>query len=691
MTDSTGQRGSFSCILRSEVTPENCEKQIEGKCNPGDGKGCVCCKKPQEPCVAKQRRCSRLGAGHLCVQWQEALEWPVDCYRGFCKSKDHHPCMCCPPKPAIYKCEDVGCSGPDREGYTCQNETTAANWNKTCTLSNRLCNTIWSEFTINITADNEFEIYSDPPDALGTPFGSGNSWSTTDSFNTDAGEYLTIRAENYHLDMGILLSTSEGLVSDNHWRCIDERQAQVTPFHDWPQALELYDHGDWVWGDRPGIAMTAKWIWAPAPPGGRAPDNVICYRKLDRGRCYCCPPLDPPNMCKPNGTRCERAFGDFAVGECVDVTNLEGNSFSNDYDLEAKPQGNQLCIPTDENSCCRCVKRKTCQDDGCEEEFRGHGVCVDPRQDDLSNIDLTAKQIVGKCTSPLGENCCQCRKKKVPMDASCRQKDCYTQGIQGVCVANTMTPPKGHTSTDADCGAPHCTCWVPDMDCLPDTVCTETLHGMCVPEGEEAPSYHRPSNYKCKTLPGKNCTCWTPYCENPNCRGVCLLPWDPVPPGFTQTDLYCNEQLRCKCYIYTPPPCDQTESCKDLDGECRSEPMDGESVLDARCEEGCKCYGKREECKNERCEKTKGVCVLRGDPVPDGHTCGVGPVEWCDKELGCQCCYPKCKNNKCTKNYKGTCYMPNEIRPDTAVELVVNNKPVYCNKKMQCKCYINER
>merc|ERR1711962_1495109 len=142
----------------------------------------------------------------------------------------------------------------------------------------------------------------------------GNSWSTTDSFNTDAGEYLTIRAENYHLDMGILLSTSEGLISDNHWRCIDERQAQVTPFHDWPQALELYDHGDWVWGDRPGIAMTAKWIWAPAPPGGRAPDNVICYRKLDRGRCYCCPPLDPPNMCKPNGTRCERAFGDFAVG-----------------------------------------------------------------------------------------------------------------------------------------------------------------------------------------------------------------------------------------------------------------------------------------------------------------------------------------------------------------------------------------
>jgi len=82
---------------------------------------------------------------------------------------------------------------------------------------------------------------------------------------------------------------------------------------------------------------------------------------------------------------------------------------------------------------------------------------------------------------------------------------------------------------------------------------------------------------------------------------------------------------------------------------------------------------------------------MRGDPVPDDHQCGVGPVEWCDKEEGCQCCYPKCTNKKCTKKYKGKCYMPNELRPDTAVEVVVNGKPVYCNKFMQCKCYVNER
>jgi len=139
--------------------------------------------------------------------------------------------------------------------------------------------------TINLSVDNEFEIYSDPPNALGAPFGSGNLWSTTYSFTTETEKYLTIRAENCGTfnsnsnPMGILLSTSEGLVSDINWRCIGEKYADRTPFEDWPQALMVGTHGIAPWNNRPNITSTAQWIWAN-PPGGEILDRVICYRRL---------------------------------------------------------------------------------------------------------------------------------------------------------------------------------------------------------------------------------------------------------------------------------------------------------------------------------------------------------------------------------------------------------------------------
>ena len=73
--------------------------------------------------------------------------------------------------------------------------------------------------------------------------------------------------------------------------------------------------------------------------------------------------------------------------ECVDVTNPDWKELNYKYDLSAKIGYNQaarqndrqqydyrLCGSTVDDSCCKCMKRKTCKDTGCKKRFEGKGI-----------------------------------------------------------------------------------------------------------------------------------------------------------------------------------------------------------------------------------------------------------------------------------------------------------------------------
>ena len=120
------------------------------------------------------------------------------------------------------------------------------------------------EYEVNMTADNAFKIYAD-----GDPLGSGNDWQTTYTFHTDASKVLAIYAWNWGGPVGIILSTSNGLVTDLSWKCTSKVQSGLNwtkpSFNDdsWPNAVSFGHNGVPPWGLRPGISASAQWIWAP--------------------------------------------------------------------------------------------------------------------------------------------------------------------------------------------------------------------------------------------------------------------------------------------------------------------------------------------------------------------------------------------------------------------------------------------
>ena len=171
--------------------------------------------------------------------------------------------MCCPPKPVEVDCLDTGCS-KEFPGFECQNASVARHWPKRCMESDKLCTAVIEEYEVNMTADNAFKIYSD-----GDPLGSGNDWQTTYTFHTDASKVVAIYAWNWGGPVGIILSTSNGLVSDLSWKCTSKVQSGLNwtkpDFDDdsWPNAVSFGHNGVPPWGLRPGISASAQWIWAP--------------------------------------------------------------------------------------------------------------------------------------------------------------------------------------------------------------------------------------------------------------------------------------------------------------------------------------------------------------------------------------------------------------------------------------------
>ena len=185
------------------------------------------------------------------------------------------------------------------------------------------------------------------------------------------------------------------------------------------------------------------------------------FALLGAHRCFCCPPVDPPNECIDSGG-CDKAYGEQSVGECKDVTNPDFDKLSQVFDLNVKPTGENLCKNSVDKSCCRCLKKKPCLDDGCQDAFNGDGICLDVENDDLSMIDFSVEKKLGLCKNNLRKDCCFCYKKRGKTD--CHQKSCTYEGMTGECVGPKGSPPLNHIKTPGECPGKDCVCWVPETE-----------------------------------------------------------------------------------------------------------------------------------------------------------------------------------------------------------------------------------
>ena len=118
------------------------------------------------------------------------------------------------------------------------------------------------EFTATFTCDNKMEMFAD-----GQSLGTDSNWENPTTYHVPGHtRVLSVAGEDYgggHL--GILGSTSNGLVTNETWKCSSVLYPGWTSpaFDDqnWPLAKVIANHGDSPWNTIKGIAMTAKWIW----------------------------------------------------------------------------------------------------------------------------------------------------------------------------------------------------------------------------------------------------------------------------------------------------------------------------------------------------------------------------------------------------------------------------------------------
>merc|ERR1712126_703806 len=146
---------------------------------------------------------------------------------------------------------------------------------------------------------------------------------------------------------GIILSTSQGLVTNAEWRCIENNGSVLPDISDWPFAEMIGNNSDW--GMRPEILPNASWIWAQKLSSGDYPSKVACVpppsSSIEEGS----------SKCVDNG--CEREFD--GQGMCVDFSTSSGITFTSladQFDLEA---GSKTGLCGDQQGeCCHCLKKK---------------------------------------------------------------------------------------------------------------------------------------------------------------------------------------------------------------------------------------------------------------------------------------------------------------------------------------------
>merc|ERR1712112_315591 len=184
---------------------------------------------------------------------------------------------------------------------------------------------------ISISSDGEFELFAD-----NETIGMGDHHDEVYKFYTEHehGSKLRVEAVDIHAESGfnprslrgIILSTSQGLVTNANWRCIENNDSVLPDISDWPFAEMLANNsGNLQWGMRPEILPNASLIWAEKLSSGDYPSKVAC--------------VPPPSSSKEEGS-----------SKCVD------NGCESQFDLEA---GSKTGLCGDQQrECCHCLKKK---------------------------------------------------------------------------------------------------------------------------------------------------------------------------------------------------------------------------------------------------------------------------------------------------------------------------------------------
>ena len=371
-------------------------------------------------------------------------------------------------------------------------------------------------------------------------------------------------------------------------------------------------------------------------------------------KCYCCPPSDVASNCSDNNNLCSTAFN--GGGTCMDITNPDWDELDDHFDLN-EPGVPGACQASDDLSCCRCLKTKTCMDTGCKDAYGGNGICLET-QGELMKFDLDLEAghdpRPDLCQNTLAEDCCSCFK-----------------------LNNGNTGNKGQSCKNDVC---------------------EELGGLCYMPNELPPDGYLSKFYCNENL---NCKCYVPLiqCENDECKkmeGKCVLPNETPPSGYVSS-FHCNEKLGCKCYTLAPPTCENNK-CKNKGGKCimPSETPPSGYEADGFCDTKikCKCYipPSKNDCENQKCQNVFGVCVEDGMDVPNGdfYQLATGNLKFCNKETKCKCYKPKCKDTSTCKKYGGKCFSK-KIAPDGWDLVKKSGKKIVCSQKLKCYCYKQDK
>ena len=116
--------------------------------------------------------------------------------------------------------------------------------------------------------------------ADGRSLGQDKNWRFASTFQIPGDtRVISVRGENSEGPYGVLGSFSNGLVTNESWKCSSDLYPRWNSpdFDDghWPHAVAVGKHGDGPWKVISGIALTAQWIWA----AGDA-DEVYCRLDL---------------------------------------------------------------------------------------------------------------------------------------------------------------------------------------------------------------------------------------------------------------------------------------------------------------------------------------------------------------------------------------------------------------------------
>jgi len=116
--------------------------------------------------------------------------------------------------------------------------------------------------------------------ADGVSLGTDDDWTTSTEYVIPGNtRVISVSGIDSGLQYGILGSLSNGMVTNASWKCDTTEYPgwKLPDFDDsnWSAAVEVAEHGDDPWGDIPGIASTARWIWTAGDP-----DIVYCRLRL---------------------------------------------------------------------------------------------------------------------------------------------------------------------------------------------------------------------------------------------------------------------------------------------------------------------------------------------------------------------------------------------------------------------------